>query len=722
MAVCVFFISLSLPAQEMTIRGLVADAQSGEPLIGVNIVISNSNRGAVTDDSGRFVIPMAGGADRLHFSHVGYADREMAVPGCVDPWMVVRMYAVAIPLADEVVIYGERQNACRCEKRSDLNGLMKEVTGVDQIERAHFASEPVIRGMSTVSTTIDGMKVFGACVDHMDPINAYVETENLKSLEISKGGFDLSHSGVFGGSVNLVTNKPEFGQPIAGEAEIGYESVSRLRRGRAMVNFSHDNWAWRGTMSTKRSGDMTAGNGQRVGSSGFSKDNFKIDVARQAGDHEFCASLIGDHAWDIGYPAMLMDARKTISYIMSVDDDWKRPVRAVDRATIRVYFSTIRHWMDDYDRDVSARNVMTGMFMPMYGSTRTFGALTRWYVSSGNHATVYAVDYHHLEAFADMDMISQQPGVSPMYVVNVGDAHVDNLSVVADHTRLWPGRWSLRWGGRVEFSARGLSNRDGRRVLEGAIGRHIHNRVLAGVNTSATVRKGVTDESSITLKLARNQRMPSHLENFGFYVYNLADGFFYTGNPRLKPETSYQAEIGGELERTTWRSAVALHYTHIENMILGVFQSETFKQYGNVSRARMAGVEWENQWKATSALSIEGGLSLVSGHNVSLDEPLPFVPPLKGRITASYGKDAWSAQAEWVWASSQNRTAHRTTLEDRTPGYHVVHVRASKDIGRHVTCKFGIENVLDRLYHDHMSVNNFPAPGRNAYVAVLVKY
>ena len=46
-----------LLAQKRTVSGYVVDAQTGETIIGVNVVVEGTQRGAATDGNGYFVIP-----------------------------------------------------------------------------------------------------------------------------------------------------------------------------------------------------------------------------------------------------------------------------------------------------------------------------------------------------------------------------------------------------------------------------------------------------------------------------------------------------------------------------------------------------------------------------------------------------------------------------------------------------------------------------------------
>lgn len=62
-----------------------------------------------------------------------------------------------------------------------LDEYLQQSGAVEMIKRGGYAWEPNINNMSSERTviTIDGMRIFGACTDKMDPITSYVEISNL---------------------------------------------------------------------------------------------------------------------------------------------------------------------------------------------------------------------------------------------------------------------------------------------------------------------------------------------------------------------------------------------------------------------------------------------------------------------------------------------------------------------------------------------------------------
>jgi hypothetical protein len=111
-----------LYAQGRTVSGTVTDADSGEGIPGVSVVIKNTTNGTTTDASGKYQIqvPNATG-DILVFSLLGYGEREITLgPDIVAD---VKLTTDAGALGEVVVVgYGTQ------DKRS-LTGAITTIKG-----------------------------------------------------------------------------------------------------------------------------------------------------------------------------------------------------------------------------------------------------------------------------------------------------------------------------------------------------------------------------------------------------------------------------------------------------------------------------------------------------------------------------------------------------------------------------------------------------------------
>jgi len=114
-----------------TITGTVTDAESGESLIGVNIIVKGTARGTITDFDGNFSLE-ADDTDVLLFSYTGYTDTEVLVG---NQTMINLALAADIAQLDEVVVIGYGT-----QKKSHLTGSVSKVTNekLDQMAVARI--------------------------------------------------------------------------------------------------------------------------------------------------------------------------------------------------------------------------------------------------------------------------------------------------------------------------------------------------------------------------------------------------------------------------------------------------------------------------------------------------------------------------------------------------------------------------------------------------------
>lgn len=110
--------SLVVYAQQ-TISGAVVD-ETGEPLIGVSILVKGSTNGSITDFDGNFMLSGVNANDVLVFSYIGYTSKEVTVGN---------QKTIKVTLAedtqklDEVVVVGYGQM-----KKNDLTGSVSSVS------------------------------------------------------------------------------------------------------------------------------------------------------------------------------------------------------------------------------------------------------------------------------------------------------------------------------------------------------------------------------------------------------------------------------------------------------------------------------------------------------------------------------------------------------------------------------------------------------------------
>lgn len=109
-----------------TVTGIVVD-ETGEPVIGVNVMIKGTTQGTITDLDGKFSLPNVSGNSVLVISYIGYKEQEIKVGTRSD--LSIKLQEDA-ELIDEVVVVGYA-----AQKKVNLTGSVSSVNMSDIAEK-----------------------------------------------------------------------------------------------------------------------------------------------------------------------------------------------------------------------------------------------------------------------------------------------------------------------------------------------------------------------------------------------------------------------------------------------------------------------------------------------------------------------------------------------------------------------------------------------------------
>ena len=230
--------------QQLPVSGTVTDAETGEPLPGVNILIQGTNKGATTDMEGSYEIEAPADAT-LSFSFVGYQKKTIDVRGREQIDVALRK---SITELEEVVAIGYGT-----AKKSDLTGSVgsadpEEVNNmvltnpaegmrgkVSGVLIQQSSAQPGgglrinIRGVSSIAAGSEPLFV----VDGVPSSYQSINPTNIESIEVLK---DASATAVYGsrgsGGVVLITTK----EGKTGDTEVSFESYL----GTSQMNWKFD--------------------------------------------------------------------------------------------------------------------------------------------------------------------------------------------------------------------------------------------------------------------------------------------------------------------------------------------------------------------------------------------------------------------------------------------------------------------------------------------------
>jgi len=119
---------------------------------------------------------------------------------------------------EEVIVIsnGELQNQLQDKPLSSVDQHLEKSSKVNMVKRGNYAWEPAMNNMQSerLSLTIDGMQIFGACTDKMDPITSYADVSNLSAIHVNSGQQGTENGATIGGSIDLKLQKSYFDKEL----------------------------------------------------------------------------------------------------------------------------------------------------------------------------------------------------------------------------------------------------------------------------------------------------------------------------------------------------------------------------------------------------------------------------------------------------------------------------------------------------------------------------
>lgn len=203
------------PAQPTAIRGTVTD-ESGSPLVGVTVVVENTNKGTTTDVRGNYVIEAPQGST-IAFSFLGMTSQKATVRGGETRLDIILKEDAAH--LDEVVVigYGDQRRADITAAVSAIDGkelqkmpmtnisqgLAGRMTGLISVQNS---GQP---GSDQASMTIRGSKAgILYIVDGVPRSISDIDPNDVESVTLLKDGAAVAVYGLEGaGGVMIVTTK-----------------------------------------------------------------------------------------------------------------------------------------------------------------------------------------------------------------------------------------------------------------------------------------------------------------------------------------------------------------------------------------------------------------------------------------------------------------------------------------------------------------------------------
>ncbi|MDN3695162.1 TonB-dependent receptor [Chryseobacterium tructae] len=595
------------------------------------------------------------------------------------------------------------------------------------IKRGAYAWEPLLNNMSTERSviTLDGMRIFGACTDKMDPVTSYMESNNLSGIDIKSGQEGSSHGATVAGSIDLKRKSTPFDleKKWNGVYQTGFEFNNKQFFNLGNISYSGKKLVVDGSISFRKAGNYYDGNDVEVNHSQYNKFNTGIGIAYKTSSlSSVKVDAIFDMAKNVGFPALPMDLWLSRAMITSASYRQLFKEGLIKSWDTKIYFNTIEHYMDDTKRPENLVHMDMPGWSTTYGLVSSMNLTKEWYTSD------IELNAYNNTSIAEMRMYPQDRKNRTMFAYSwpwvttrFASFSMNNKWDISDRSR-------LSFGGSLGLNYNESKYPEFNWIFHPGASQE-KTRILPSLHAGYQF---TNHHFNFSVGTGYGHRAPSVSEGYGYYIYNSFDRYDYIGNPDLKNEISYETNASAGFKNEKMSIEAKVNYFYIQNYIIGRilslgspmnYQSVGVKAYTSLDHATLFNMSLNANYSIMPDLHWKGTLTYARGRD-DKGKNLPFIRPLSYLTSLHYTHGNFGIQTS-VNGDFIQLNYSPEYGEDQTPAYTIWNF--SMDYTFRIkklrtVFQVGAENLLNKYYSTYADWGNIPRMGRNIYTSLKFNF
>ncbi|MEV9478291.1 TonB-dependent receptor plug domain-containing protein, partial [Aliarcobacter butzleri] len=298
-------------------------------------------------------------------------------------------------------------------KSADLaDALMKNSPNISIVRRNGIANDIILRGQKkdNINILIDGAKIYGACPNRMDPPTSHIVTNNIESVKIIEGPYDVENFGTLSGLVKVDTVEPKEG--FNGEINLNAGSFG-YKKASTTISGGNDFVKALISASTEKGEQYKDGNGddflqQQIKRGvpkaqqytnkdldGFEKKSVLSKLQfNLTDDQDLRLSYTANRSDSILYPAGPMDADYDDSDIYTLGYTIRELGSLSKQLDLDYYYSKVDHPMSTKERNffLNSNAMMRNMYMTNHLKTSVWGTTVKNSLDVGDSLVTVGLD------------------------------------------------------------------------------------------------------------------------------------------------------------------------------------------------------------------------------------------------------------------------------------------------------------------------------------------
>ena len=666
-------------------------------------------------------------------------------------------------------------SALDCKKHASMTvaDVLKYETGISMGGDSPWATNINVRGLSEnrLVTLIDGNRVETAT--DLTASLSMIDVNDIQRVEVIKGAqSSLYGSGAMGGIVNIITKDGYFSDHtyLHGNATASYASVNNSHNEYLSLNAGGRRWYVKLNGSYGHANDIMTPEG-KLPNSGFTTNNLGARMGFKITDKQ-TLRLQFQRNWsnDVGIPggaafaasakATYKDIGRTLyngSYEFADLTDCFKSLK------ISGFYQYIVRNVEMIPNTApvvtTLPNGMTQITAPQSvlpnATHETFGAQLQGTWKLGERNTLIA----GFDAWRRNIASTRTKNIDMIVVKPTGDTIVNKVRrvespfpdasftsaglFVQDEMNLLDDRLTLTAGGRFDgIFVKNATGYDVDSIFK-------NGELQSMASQRVTFEAGETREPSWSLNLGLLYKTGEHTELVmnlarSYRAASLEERFKYIdlsskvqlGNPNLKPEKGYSADLGirhwgdkFDMECSVFANYLTDMITEVDGIFVYHLTEESSYDtlpaliYDNVDKALLYGCDMSVSYSPINNLQVYMTGAYVIGRNLTDNSYLPYIPPMNGRLGIAYTYPKVGTVNLSVMAAGAKEEGKIAAGEKATEAYYRIDLTLNSrmfELGRCGLQFFGgIDNLTNVAYTNFLSTNRGNIdlePGRNFYI------
>ncbi len=276
--------------------------------------------------------------------------------------------------------------------------------------------------------------------------------------------------------------------------------------------------------------------------------------------------------------------------------------------------------------------------------------------------------------------------------------------------------------------------------------KEVRPRTFHAITSSVAGLWDFAEHWTVGTTMARSFRNPT-IEELYSDGPHLADFSFDIGSPDLESEIGHGADVFLRGERSRISVETAAYYNRVDNYIYYNPTGETVRVFregvpprttpvfeAQRDDAHFVGAEGRVEWEFVNDFIVDATASYTRASRRPDGDPLPFIPPLSGRLELRYDGHPFFGSIGSDLAAPQNRVPRPIPIGDTTEdpmqptdGYALAQAMIGwRHFGQRSdhTVMLQVRNATNRVWRDHLSriKDIAPQPARNLQLSYRVLF